>query len=121
AYRRLTPFEHDADMRFYEANTGILLLQTAQPSPDVRPERITVRELGYRAELARRTVSIDIRLFEERIDRLIRRDNVPTDPAPLLDPRAQRFFSDDRATVSGVESAMMWRPTATTWLGVNLA
>lgn len=119
AYRRLTPFEHDADMRFYEANTGILLLQTAQPSPDVRPERITVRELGYRAELAQRSISVDIRLFEERIDRLIRRDNVATNPPPLLDPRAQRFFSDDRATVSGVEVATMWRPTATTWLGVN--
>jgi iron complex outermembrane recepter protein len=91
AYRRLTPFEHDADMRFYEANTGILLLQTAQPSPDVRPERITVRELGYRAELAQRSISVDVRLFEERIDRLIRRDNVATDPPPLLDPEPSAF------------------------------
>ncbi len=118
-YRRLTPFEHDADMRFHEAHTGLFLLQTAQPSPDVRPERITVRELGYRAEMATRSVSVDIRIFEERIDRMIRRENVSADPPPLLDPRAQRFFSDDRAAVSGMELAALWRPSATTWLGLN--
>ncbi len=120
SYRRLTPFEHEADMRFHEVNTGILLLRTAQPSPDVKPERITVRELGYHAELARERVNMDVRLFEERIDRLIDRDNVPSDPAPLLDPRAQQYFSDDRARIRGIELATMWRPSATTWLGLNL-
>jgi len=124
AHRRSTPFERHSDTRFHLVNgaQSFLLRQTFQPSPDIKPERITVRELGYIGELPRWNLSADLRAFEERIERLARADG---QPSPLRPPPLQRanavdqFFSDGKATIRGAELSMIWRPQRTNWIGLN--
>jgi len=119
ANRRPTAFERHSDMRFREAVSGVLLQQSFQPSPAVRPERITASELGYLGEIAALDLSVDLRVFRERISRLARIEGQPSPLDPALDPDARQFFSDGRATLRGSELAVMWRPQRANWVGVN--
>ena len=114
AHRRSTPFERHSDTRFHliDGAQNFLLRQTFQPF-HIKPERITVRELGYIAELPRWNLSADLRVVEERIERLVRVDGPPSSlrPPPLQRANAlDRSFSDGKATIRGAEPAMIWRP-----------
>lgn len=121
AYRRPIPFERSADTRYHETLSGLLLRQTYQPAPDLDPEQVSVRELGYLGEFAALRTSVDLRLFEERVGDLIDFDAMAVDgpQRPLLDDRARKAGNRGRATLRGAELAVMWRPAARTWLGVN--
>ena len=90
-------------------------------APDLDPEQVSVRELGYLGEFAALRTSVDLRLFEERVGDLIDFDAVAVDgpQRPLLDDRARKAGNRGRATLRGAELAVMWRPAARTWLGVN--
>lgn len=118
--RRPTAFECRSDMRFHEANSGLLLERRYQTPARLGEETITAYELGYLAELPRWQSSIDLRVFEERAESLI--------------SYARRAAADDRfdglaleagnnadATVRGAEVSATWRPALTTWLTLNYA
>ena len=114
AHRRPTPFERHSDTRLHLVDDAqrFLLRQTFQPF-HIKPERITVRELGYIAELPRWNLSADLRVFEERIERLVRVDGQPGSlrPPPLQRAHASdQFFSGGKATIRGTEPAVIWRP-----------
>ncbi|PKO80760.1 MAG: hypothetical protein CVU19_10545 [Betaproteobacteria bacterium HGW-Betaproteobacteria-13] len=117
AYRNPVPFERYADMRFSEAVTNTLLRHTFQPAPDVEAERMRFRELGYLGEFSAIRTSIDLRLFEERTDGLIEFESTDSPLSSSLEAGQAKNLG--RATVRGAELAVLWRPSARTWLGVN--
>lgn len=117
AYRNPVPFERYADMRFSEAVTNTLLRHTFQPAPDIEAERMRFRELGYLGEFNAIRTSVDLRLFEERTDDLIQFRSTDSPLNTALE--ASKAKNLGRATVRGAELAVLWRPAARTWLGIN--
>lgn len=127
AYRNLTPFERQADMRFYEISSGKLVRQSFQPSPGLQPERVTTREIGMRQEWQGGRSHVDLRLFDERVEDLLRRDTVATNATdPLLSPLlwkgdSPRYFNGGYARIRGAELSGLYRPTHDTWVGGHYA
>lgn len=118
-HRRPTPFERSGNLRFLEQDTGVLLDQRNQAAPGLDAERLTVRELGYLAELRALQTTVDLRLFEEEARSLITFVDRPF-PDPF-DGVALQAGNNAHATVRGAELALNWRPARTTWLGLNHA
>ncbi|TVT76110.1 MAG: hypothetical protein FHP92_08760 [Denitromonas halophila] len=127
AYRNLTPFERQADVRFYESSTGKLVRQSFQPSPGLRPERVTTREIGIRQEWQGGRSNMDLRLFDERIEGLLRRDTTATNATdPRLHPslwngESPRYYNGGYARIRGAELTGLYRPTHDTWIGGHYA
>jgi len=121
AYRQPFPFEQKGDVRFYENASGMLLRQAYQPPGEtLDPERLRFRELGYLAELERWRTSLDVRVFEEKVDRLTHFESTASPLSPPLDNgEAKRPVGNRKATIRGTELSLMWRPAATSWLGLN--
>ena len=123
AYRNLTPFERQADLRFYESSTGKLVRQSFQPSPGLRPERVTTREIGLRQEWWGGRSNIDLRLFDERIEDMLRRDTATTNATgPILSGAlwkgdSPRYYNGGYAKIRGAELTALYRPTHNTWIG----
>ncbi len=138
-YRRPTPFERQADTRLSDIGSGLLLRQLFQPSPDLEAERISTFDLGYRGEFKALDAMLDIRLFEERLANMTRRDentpgslqqnltlpgvgSIPLPPILELLPdttRPVRFYSDDKARIRGIEIESSWRPHRKLLLGAT--
>lgn len=127
AYRNLTPFERQADLRFYESSTGKLVRQSFQPSPGLRPERVTTREIGLRQEWWGGRSNIDLRLFDERIEDMLRRDTATTNATgPILSGAlwkgdSPRYYNGGYAKIRGAELTALYRPTHDTWIGGHYA
>lgn len=125
AYRNLTPFERQADVRFYESSTGMLIRQSFQPSPGLRPERITTREIGIRQEWQNGRSNIDLRLFDERVEDMLRRITSPSNanPVPVLNTNGEtpHYTNGGYARIRGAELTGLYRPTHDTWIGGHYA
>lgn len=127
AYRNLTPFERQADMRFYEKNSGLLVQQSFQPSPGLQPERVTTREIGIRQEWQSGRSNMDLRLFDERIENLLRRDTTATNatdarfPLSTWNGDSTRYYNGGYARIRGAELTGLYRPTHDTWIGGHYA
>ncbi|MBT0960994.1 TonB-dependent receptor plug domain-containing protein [Denitromonas iodatirespirans] len=125
AYRNLTPFERYADVRFTTVTGGVLLRQSFQPSPGLKPERVTTREVGVRQEWRGGRSSVDLRLFDERVEDMLRRVTAPSNvtPAPALNNNGEtpRYFNGGYARIRGAELSGLYRPTHDTWVGGHYA
>lgn len=90
-------------------------------SGNLEPERIVSRELGYVGELAPLGLSLDARLFEDRINGLIRDQVVPFDPGPgriALPSAVTRDFRNlHDLRQSGLETQVRWRLSRATRIG----
>ncbi|TDN52427.1 TonB-dependent receptor plug domain-containing protein [Azoarcus indigens] len=122
AYRQPFPFEQEGDARFY--GNGVILLRQAYqpPSETLAPERLRFREIGYLAELERWRTSLDVRVFEEKLDRLTHFQSNPSPlfpPPPMDDGEAKQPIGNRKVSIHGAELALLWRPAATSWLGLN--
>jgi len=129
ARRQRNPFELYGDVRAIDPASGIVLVRPFLPHPDLRQTRIDTVELGYFGRFARWKTTLDVRIFNERIDDFIVRVPQPDpDPAPLLSPTrsplpwslgSTRYENLDRpVTLRGVEYQLVTRPRAGTELRV---
>jgi len=124
-YRNLAPFERQADVRYGDAISGFTLLQTFKPSGETSPERVTTREIGLRQESSDSRSSIDLRVYEERIEDMLRRTTLPSNitPTPPLNNagEAPTYKSDGKAQIRGAEVSFLYLSTHDTWIGGHYA
>lgn len=82
------------------------------PSGDLYPETIVSRELSWIAELPRRDLTLDLKLFDDRVDELIDLTGERSGfPAAAFPRNAVNF---DEADQRGIEAQVVWRPDART-------
>lgn len=83
-----------------------------QASGKAQPERIDSTEIGYLGEFRDHNVTVDIRVFEERISDLLRLER-PCSGCP------NDFVNKDPNTQRGWETQLRWHPTPTTQILAN--
>jgi iron complex outermembrane recepter protein len=120
AYRTPTPYEVYSNTKYiYD---GKVLRWTDQPAGSLRPERLTAWELGYLAELHSLATTLDVRIFDEKIEDMIQDRkvplSVPIDQISPIRPEARTSVNGDSARVDGIEYQLMWRPSRRTWLSL---
>lgn len=122
-YRHPAPFERLGDIRFSDTATGMPLAHAYQPSPDLRPERFSVSELGYHMASREWGVRADLRIFRERINRLIIVDGgkSPLVPPPLLSQDSRQFVNGPTVVIDGVEVETQWQPSPNLRVGLTYA
>jgi len=124
-YRNLSPYERKADVRYTESSAGIVLAQTFQPSGDLRPEEVTVREIGFRHHSGDGLSSVDLRVFDETVRHLLNRDTFPTNVPDALQaqypalklPETPKYLGNGRADITGAELSALYRWHTDAWVG----
>ncbi|MBL8446656.1 MAG: TonB-dependent receptor [Zoogloeaceae bacterium] len=133
AYRFPTPFEKQADMRFFAESPLIaapgLVAQTYRSAPDLQAERVSFQELGYLAELPRWRSTLDVRVFRERVSAMIERRvenhtlylSIPSlSPFPIPIPAQTAYFDNSVSpTIYGFEAVATYRPGLRTWIQIG--
>jgi len=110
AFRTPSAYENFADSAFYDIN-GQNRLSAVFGSGQLRPERIVARELGYLFYLAGRTLTGDVRLFDEHIS-----DGIgPTASNP------KTFVNSEDYRITGGELDLVWRPHPAVRVGLSHA
>ncbi len=116
AYRMPTIWEAHADLQVHRIPTPFTE-HLHYHTPGMDPERIDALEVGYFGIFPDSNITLDMRLFREKIDPLIshRRDEsiFPTFP-PEIDDGAIRFFNSGYLEMEGVEVQIDYRPTERT-------
>lgn len=110
AFRTPSAYENFADSAFYDIN-GQNRLSAVVGSGQLRPERIVARELGYLFYLAGRTLTGDVRLFDEHIS-----DGIATTAST---PTA--FVNSEDYRITGGELDLVWRPHPAVRVGLSHA
>jgi len=114
AYRPASTFEQRSEVRYYYSNPALnidrlLLSTTFLGTGQVQPEAILARELGYLGQLPHWGLSVDVRLFHEQIDGMIRQSN---DPVTGI-----KFYRNESSfAIQGLEYQLSWQP----WTGARL-
>lgn len=106
-------FELAADVRYY-SSTGVLLAQTWDASGRVEPERLRSAELGYFGHFRDQRLTVDVRLYQERLDGVI--------DVPVPNPMPRDYGNLRGLQTSGLEQQWRWSPSENTsfWLSHNL-
>lgn len=118
AFRPVSVFERNADIRFKDPNTGadIGYMYDASIGGGVRPESIDVKELGWLVE-AGSVLSLDLRVFEEQLHDVVI-DNWVSKRGGTAD-RGRKVFTyvnGEDFDVRGAEAQLRWKP----WSGAQL-
>jgi iron complex outermembrane receptor protein len=74
---------------------------------DLDPEEVLSREVGYVADFPRHGLSLDLRYYHERLDRLVDTVEVRERNIDYF-----TFSNEDRASIYGWEANLDWRPTS---------
>jgi iron complex outermembrane receptor protein len=103
AHRVPTLFELRGDTRYYHPLIplafGVPYVQTVKASGKVEPEAILVREVGYLGEFPAARLTIDVRAFDESIDKLVVTQGTPND-----------YVNQQGPKIFGWEHETTWRP-----------
>lgn len=106
ATRQPVLFEERANARFCVNPSCTIFDQTFYSPGNLEPEHILASEIGYIGRIAP-TVTLDARLFRDQVHKLI---GMYTIPYPNIDGDARSFRNSDKATLSGTELQLDWRP-----------
>jgi iron complex outermembrane receptor protein len=121
AYRAPTPYEVYSNTKY--VYDGKVLRWTDQPAGNLRPERVSAWELGYLAEIHSLATTLDIRIFDEKVEDMIQDRkvplNVPADQLSPVRPEARTSVNGDRARIDGIEYQLTWRPSRRNWLSIG--
>jgi iron complex outermembrane receptor protein len=112
AFRSVSVFERNADIRFQDPETGEDLgyLYDASLGNPARPERIDVKELGWMVE-GGAAFSFDLRVFEERLHGVVVDQFVPKAGGAVNgDPKVFTFVNGEDFDVRGAEAQLRWAP-----------
>ena len=109
AYRSPTFFENNGDERIFLAN-GVLADRVFAPSDGLAPERILSREIGYVGHIRPLKLQIDLRLFNDKVRRLIGTSDIG-DPGSLIgEPKLFQAVNKHRADIRGADLQVRWKP-----------
>ncbi|MCB1753052.1 MAG: TonB-dependent receptor plug domain-containing protein [Gammaproteobacteria bacterium] len=113
AYRMPTLFEDNSRVYIYRASDMLPLDYFFLTQDDLEPEQITALELGYLGKFPEQGLTLDIRLFSERIRDIIPNieDELVLGPVPIppLDG-SQSYVNDGSVVISGLELDLKFRP-----------
>ncbi|MDQ8023921.1 MAG: TonB-dependent receptor [Moraxellaceae bacterium] len=119
-YRSPTPYEEMSDLRVVYDNR--LLRWRYRPAGDLDPERITAVELGYVWESQQYHTLLDVRAYDEKVDKLIRETRTQLPPGTQIDTSTNLVYSYANSTsahMRGIEYQLMWRPRPSTWVSLG--
>lgn len=108
AYRSPTFFEESGDQRFFYLN-GAPFDRIFAPSGGLQSEQILSRELGYVGHLRPLSLQVDIRIFNDRLTRLIGERNIGDDPVSAT-PKLFQYANLLDATIRGGDTQIRWTP-----------
>lgn len=126
AYRNPVIFETNADWRLtLLASNGAMLGVFGpyiQATGNIQPEAILSREISYLGMWPDRGITLDARVFKERIDDFISAE-CPSggNCNGLAPPNSRDFFNIGSATQEGLEAQFKWRPSGHTQVLANYA
>lgn len=112
--------ELDADVRIYSAQ-GTLLAHEFGATGRVKPEELRSTEIGYVGRFPNQSLTLDARLYHERMDEIIK---VSTYPSPLMPSGSAKSKTRDYVnltglTMVGLEYQLRWKPFSHTELWFN--
>lgn len=120
ALRLPTIYEEHADGAVRFAN-GDLINQYSLGNTDLSAERIVSYELGYLGRWPARHLTLDVKLFHDKLeDRIANPKNYPY-PSDPFDGRTFLHTNSGTLSINGAEFALAYRPANRSMLGVNLA
>ncbi len=123
ALRSPTIGEEEAIFNFTSVD-GTLVDLFFLGNPGLRPEKIIAHEIGYVGEVRRWGLSLNARLFTERLEDVIVSTKVPTGSGlglPDPDGEAFSFANGGSITTRGLECQARLRLSRDTWLIANQA
>jgi iron complex outermembrane receptor protein len=107
AFRPPSNYEKYANVRYYLA--GALADSTDVARGNVASEKVQTREVGYLAELPARGLSLDVRVFEERVRGLVKRVTYDL-PGSGGNDQAYDYVNDEDFNIHGYEYQLKVRP-----------
>lgn len=105
AYRPPSNFEQFGDVRYYWR--GKLLAVNTLATGQVDSERLTAREISYLGEFPQWAASLDVRVFNERMDDFV---------VQAADKRPWYYANQEGFNIQGLEYQLKWQP----WSGAQL-
>ncbi len=109
AFRPPSSFEKFSDVVY--AFNGTPLQVTTRSRGNVNPEYVIATEVGYLGSFARLGLDVDVRLFNERIQGFVRREEYALPPGTTLRPSTPwDYVNNEDFTVQGVEYQLRIRP-----------
>ncbi len=126
AYRNPVMFETRADWNLTLLAANGLPLGTFGPyilsSNNIKPEEIFSQEISYLGMWPEQGVTLDARLFREKISNFISAEcPLGGNCSGLNPPDSRDFFNIGGATQEGLETQVKWRPSGRTQLLANYA
>lgn len=107
AFRPPSTFEKFANVRYYLG--GALADSTDVARGNVSSEKVQTRELGYLAELPSKVVSLDVRVFEERVTDFVKRPSYSL-PGSGNNNEAFDYVNGEDFNIHGYEYQLKWKP-----------
>lgn len=101
-------FEEKGDQRFFYTN-GFPFDRVFAPTNGLQTEQIFSRELGYAGQIRPLKLQAAVRLFNDRITRLIGTSNIGDAP-PSVSPKLFQFANQNTAGIRGAEVQFRWKP-----------
>lgn len=118
SWRNPTLFELAGDVRYFL--DGTLLGRTVAARASAQPETLRTNEIGYLGEFHDWHMTLDVRVFDERMDNRIsqQRYNLPA-PLPVTGTRVNDYVNYPGLSVRGLEYQLRWKPLAETEIWFN--
>lgn len=108
AYRSPTFFEENGDQRFFTAS-GTPVDRVFAPTADLRPERILSREIGYVGHVRALKLQADVRLFADKISRMMGSQDIGDDPGAAF-PKLFQSVNQHAVDIRGADLQLRWTP-----------
>ncbi|MCZ8251507.1 MAG: TonB-dependent receptor [Hylemonella sp.] len=109
AFRPPSIYEKYANVRYFDG--GVLLDSTYVSTGNVLSERVEAREFGYLFETPARDVTLDLRVFDERVKGLIAETAAFTQAGSgTLENTVKDYVNDESFRIRGYETQLNWRP-----------
>ncbi len=111
AFRTPSLFEQRSDWRFVYNGRTIDIRSLSRGG--LQPERVRAFELSWLGEFRGLGLTVDARLFDERISRLITQQLYSLPPGSEFDPDSGAYDlrNADSARIRGLEYQIHWRPS----------
>ncbi len=121
AFRTPSLYEQRADTRFVFQGTTVDIKYLSFGG--LNPETVRTTELAYLGEWPKASLSVDARLFRERVEGLITQKIYNLQPGQEFDfaknPTAFELRNTDSATITGLVYQLRWRPSSRTSVMFN--
>ena len=108
AYRSPTFFEEDGDQRFFTAN-GAPVDRVFAPADGLHPEQILSREIGYIGHVRSLKLQVDVRLFSDKIRRIMGSRDIGDDPEAVF-PKLFQAVNQHSVDIRGADIQLRWAP-----------